>query len=149
VRHGDNPGKPGDPFIFGDVTKWLVYTNELEYMDKDFLHDGIYDYNHIGSISVSWRPRTPPVVFGAKVPLELSAGYGLSYTYYEDGTGAGRAVPNPEWKNIVTMGVTSLSLIIDAFNPRHGAAIEGIITARSVYFSLHSSMQFPCPFDGS
>ncbi|HOH17630.1 MAG TPA: hypothetical protein PLP00_08680, partial [Rectinema sp.] len=68
VRHGDNPdSNVGDPVIFGDVNKWLVYTPALLYMDKNFLHDGIYDYNHIGNISVSWRPTVPPLLFGAEI----------------------------------------------------------------------------------
>ncbi len=106
VRHGDNPdSNVGDPVIFGDVNKWLVYTQALLYMDKNFLHDGIYDYNHIGNISVSWRPAVPPLLFGAEIPFELSAGYGISYTWYEDGTGAGRAVPASKWKNMLSMSM--------------------------------------------
>ncbi|HPG91762.1 MAG TPA: hypothetical protein P5018_08650, partial [Rectinema sp.] len=72
---------------------------------KSFLHDGIYDYNHIGNISVSWRPASPPMLFGAQIPIELSLGYGISYTWYEDGTGAGRVVPASEWKNIFSMSM--------------------------------------------
>nr|HPG97211.1 hypothetical protein [Rectinema sp.] len=106
VRHGDNPdSNVGDLVIFGDVNKWLVYTPALLYMDKNFLHDGIYDYNHIGTISVSWRPTVPPLLFGAEIPFELSAGYGISYTWYEDGTGAGRAIPASEWKNVFSMSM--------------------------------------------
>jgi len=106
VRHGDNPdSNVGDPVIFGDVNKWLVYTPALLYMDKNFLHDGIYDYNHIGNISVSWRPTVPPLLFGAEIPFELSAGYGISYTWYEDGKGAGRAIPASEWKNVFSMSM--------------------------------------------
>ncbi len=112
VRHGDNPGnKQGDLVIFGDVDKWLEYnwpdrTSKLDdYPDKSFLHDGIYDYNHIGNISVSWRPASPPMLFGAQIPIELSLGYGISYTWFEDGTGAGRVVPASEWKNIFSMSM--------------------------------------------
>jgi hypothetical protein len=112
VRHGDNPGnKQGDLVIFGDVDKWLEYnwpdrTSKLDdYPDKSFLHDGIYDYNHIGNISVSWRPASPPMLFGAQIPIELSLGYGISYTWSEDGTGAGRVVPASEWKNIFSMSM--------------------------------------------
>ncbi|HOM92047.1 MAG TPA: hypothetical protein PKX66_02600 [Rectinema sp.] len=112
VRHGDNPSnKQGDLVIFGDVDKWLEYnwpdgTSKLDdYPDKNFLHDGIYDYNHIGNISVSWRPTVPPLLFGAEIPFELSAGYGISYTWYEDGTGAGRAIPASEWKNVFSMSM--------------------------------------------
>ncbi|MCE5255455.1 MAG: hypothetical protein LLF89_01245 [Spirochaetaceae bacterium] len=85
VRHGDNPEYDvGDSVIFGDITKWLQYTYALLYMDKDFLHDGLYDYNHILKFNVYWRPANAPELFGVKVPLEIGAGYGLSYTWYDD-----------------------------------------------------------------
>jgi len=105
VRHGDNPGDPGEELIFGDVDKWLVYTTELLYMNKDFLHDGIYDYNHIGNIVVTWRPADSPELLGAAIPFELSAGYGISYTWYEDGTGDGRSVSDPEWRNVLSLSM--------------------------------------------
>lgn len=105
VRHGDNPGNVGDPVIFGDVDKWLAYTSGLLYMDKDFLHDGIYDYNHIGNIDVAWRPASPPKLLGVEIPFELGLGYGLSYTWYEDGTGAGGPVSDPEWKNVLSLSM--------------------------------------------
>lgn len=85
VRHGDNPEYDvGDSVIFGDITKWLQYTAALLYMDKDFLHDGLYDYNHIVKFNVYWRPADAPELFGAKIPMEIGAGYGLSYTWYDD-----------------------------------------------------------------
>ncbi|SLM18486.1 hypothetical protein SPIRO4BDMA_50001 [uncultured spirochete] len=105
VRHGDNPGNVGDSVIFGDVNKWLEYTPALLYMDKDFLHDGIYDYNHIGNIDVTWRPADPPKLLGATIPFELGLGYGLSYTWYEDGTGADRTVSSPEWNNVLSLSM--------------------------------------------
>jgi len=85
VRHGDNPEYDvGDSVIFGDITKWLQYTAALLYMDKDFLHDGLYDFNHIVKFNVYWRPTNAPELFGAKIPMEVGAGYGLSYTWYDD-----------------------------------------------------------------
>ena len=107
VRHGDNPQADWDnhlPEIFGDVNKYMDY-NQLYSYNKNFLHDGIYDYNHIGTINVSWKPTQPPKLLGASIPFELSAGYGLSYTWWEDGTGAGRPVSAPQWKNVLTMSV--------------------------------------------
>jgi hypothetical protein len=74
-------------------------------MDKDFLHDGIYDYNHIGNIDVAWRPANPPRLLGAPIPFELGLGYGLSYTWYEDGTGADRTVSSPEWNNVLSLSM--------------------------------------------
>lgn len=103
VRHGTNPGNRGDLVVFGDVTRDLPYTTAGLSMDKDFLHDGIYDYNHIARIEASWRPQEPPEILGHPVPLELGLGYNLAYTWYEDGTGAGRTVGNsaydPFWTN--------------------------------------------------
>ena len=44
-----------------------------------------------------------PKLFGASVPLELGLGYGLSYTWYEDGIGSGIALKSPEWKNVLEL----------------------------------------------
>ena len=107
VRHGDNPQADWDadkPEIFGDVNKYMDY-NQLYSYNKNFLHDGIYDYNHIGTLNVNWKPIQPPTLLGASIPFELSAGYGLSYTWWEDGTGAGRPVSTPQWKNVLTMSM--------------------------------------------
>ncbi|HWP67902.1 MAG TPA: hypothetical protein VN437_01285, partial [Rectinemataceae bacterium] len=86
VRHGDN-AKGG-----GAVDEWMDYSLGVDTYLKDFLHDGIYDYNHIAKLKVWWRPAKAPVVLGATLPLELGVGYGLSYTWWEDGTGGGAAV---------------------------------------------------------
>lgn len=107
VRHGDNPQADwdaGKPEIFGDVNKYMDY-NQLYSYNKNFLHDGIYDYNHIGTINVSWRPARMPKLLGSSIPLELGAGYGLSYTWWEDGTGAGGPVSTPQWKNVLTLSM--------------------------------------------
>ena len=103
IRHGDN--EPDSirtflthPQIYGDVDKYQNYSDLAGYPDKNFLKDGIYDYNHAGSLELSWRP--------ASLPLELSLGYGLSYTYWDDGEDKGRAVPDPVWRHIVKLGVT-------------------------------------------
>ena len=106
VRHGNNPGDPGDKLIFGDVDKWLVYTTELLYMNKDFLHDGIYDYNHIGNIVVTWRPADPPELLGAAIPFELGLGYGISYTWSVDEKGEGRpSLVTTGWKNVLSLSM--------------------------------------------
>ncbi|HWR11838.1 MAG TPA: hypothetical protein VN445_08455 [Rectinemataceae bacterium] len=106
VRHGDNSDADyadGKYLIYGDVDKYQDYSKLSEYPDKNFLHDGIYDYNHIAKLKVCWRPAEAPMILGAAVPLELGAGYGLSYTWWEDGTGEGAAVPDAEWKNVLEL----------------------------------------------
>jgi len=105
VRHGDNSDAhyaAGDPLIYGDVYKWMDYSKLSSY-NKDLLHDGIYDYNHIAKLKVWWRPAQAPLLFGAALPLELGAGYGLSYTWWEDGTGGGAVVSDPEWRNVLEL----------------------------------------------
>jgi len=52
---------------------------------------------------VFWRPAEAPVLFGVTLPLELGAGYGLSWTRWEDGTGGGADLPDPEWKNVLEL----------------------------------------------
>lgn len=104
VRHGDNPQadwNAGLPRIYGDPLKYMDYGKLMQY-NKDFLHDGIYDYNHIGRIEVAWRPAAPQVL-GLSVPFELSTAFGLSYTWWEDGLGLGRAVNAPVWKQVLSV----------------------------------------------
>ncbi len=108
VRHGDNPQADwvaGLPEIFGNVNDYMDYGQLYSY-NKSFLHDGIYDYNHIGSINIAWRPLNAPKLFGIEIPLELGAGYGLAYTWSIDGTGAGRpALVATGWKNVLSMSL--------------------------------------------
>jgi len=105
IRHGDNPNYvTTNHLIYGDVDDYLDYgSGGVSDYYKDFLHDGIYDYNHIAKFKVYWRPAKAPEILGAKVPLEFGAGYGLSYTWWEDGTGGGAAVPEAEWKNVLEL----------------------------------------------
>ncbi len=108
VRHGDNPQADwtaNKPEIYGDVNKYMDY-NQLYSYNKNFLHDGIYDFNHIGSINVAWRPLTAPKLFGVAIPLELGASYGLAYTWSVDETGANRPALVPGgWKNILAVSL--------------------------------------------
>ena len=94
IRHGTGAG--------GSVDDWMDYSTELN-NTKDFLHDGIYEYSHVAKANLSWRPAEAPRVFGAGLPLELGVGFGLSYTWQEDGTGGGGAVAGPEWKNLLEL----------------------------------------------
>lgn len=100
VRHGDNPSKNrGDLVVFGDVNKDLPYTPAGIALEKHFLHDGLYDFNHIASLNLSWRPLE------ARLPFELGLGYGFSYTWWEDTNGCGEPVPAPSLKNLLELSV--------------------------------------------
>ncbi|MCX7030158.1 MAG: hypothetical protein NTU62_08570 [Spirochaetes bacterium] len=77
IRHGDNPSaNPGDPAILGRPDGYYDYSvPDDSYPDKDFLHDGLYDHNHIATLSGEYTiPHTP-------VTVGLS--YTFSYTYWE------------------------------------------------------------------
>ncbi len=77
IRHGDNPNRdPGDLFILGRPDGYLDYSVDLDsYPDKAFLHDGLYDHNHIVTLSGEYSiPRSP-------VTVGLS--YTFAYTYWE------------------------------------------------------------------
>jgi hypothetical protein len=95
IRHGTGAG--------GSVDDWMDYSRGVDTYLKDFLHDGIYEYSHVAKANLAWRPAAAPRVFGAEVPLELGAGFGLAYTWQEDGTGGGGAVADPEWKNLLEL----------------------------------------------
>jgi len=108
VRHGDNPQIDWVaklPEIFGNVNDYMDYGQLYSY-NKDFLHDGIYDFNHIGSINVAWRPLVAPRLFGVEMPMELGASYGISYTWSVDETGASRAaLVSTGWKNTLALSI--------------------------------------------
>jgi hypothetical protein len=107
VRHGDNSDSAytnGDYLVYGDIDKYQI-SGSIASLSKNFLHDGIYDWNHIGKVNFFWRPAEAPKLFGLSVPVELGLGYGLSYTWYVDGTGGGAAVAAPEWKNVLELSV--------------------------------------------
>lgn len=104
VRHGDDPRAyvATNHYIYGDVDEPLDYGpgGVADYV-KNFLHDGVYDFNHLLKLRADWQPSESPKLFGTPVPLELGLGYGLSYTWYEDGIGSGTALKSPEWKNVL------------------------------------------------
>jgi len=76
IRHGDNPSRsPGDLVILGRPDGWFDYSVVDSYPDKAFLHDGLYDHNHILTLSGEYSiPRSP-------VTVGLS--YTFAYTYWE------------------------------------------------------------------
>lgn len=96
VRHGE---------YGGDVDDYLNYSLLSSYKNKNFLHDGIYDYSHIVNLDVAWRPVNPPKFLGADIPFEIDLGYGMSYTWYEDGENSGASVSDPKLKNVVSLSM--------------------------------------------
>jgi hypothetical protein len=99
VRHGDNPlNKPGDLAILGRPEAYLDYSVGLDnYPNKDFLHDGLYDFNHIvtlsGSYVLPWFPAT------------VSLSYSLVYTFWNPNS-TGLTAPPAQWRNILALGLT-------------------------------------------
>lgn len=92
IRHGDNPDTL-DYLIMGDIDEPLLYSNMIEYPDKDFLHDGIYEkiFSIFGKISYSLP----------QIPLKVYAGYGFSYS-----ANSGNTEGMVEVRNIITLGGT-------------------------------------------
>ncbi len=94
VRHGDNPSKDLNTVrvIFGAPEYYLNYSLGIDnFPDKDFLHDGLYDFNHILTLSGEYTlPNT-------QVTLGLS--YSFSYTYWEPNA-SGEADRAHEMRNI-------------------------------------------------
>jgi hypothetical protein len=99
VRHGDNPlNNPGDLVILGRPEAYLDYTKGLDsYPDKYFLHDGLYDFNHIvtlaGSYALPWFPAT------------VSLSYSFVYTFW-DPNGTGLTAPPVQVRNILALSLT-------------------------------------------
>jgi len=106
IRHGDDPRTyvTTNHYIYGDVDEHLDYgSTDTGNLIKNFLHDGVYDYNHLLKLRADWRPAEAPKLFGVAIPLEMGLGYGLSYTWEEDGLDAGNALDPPEWKNVLEL----------------------------------------------
>ena len=98
IRHGDNDKEPdgehGEPAILGRPDGWLNYTWDDQglYPDKAFLRDGLYDHNHIVTLSGRYAiPRTP-------VTVGLS--YTFSYTYWR-ANDSGETAPPDRMRNIL------------------------------------------------
>lgn len=100
VRHGDNPSytPEGAPLISGDIDHWMNYGNIDKYPDKNFLHDGLYDYNHILRIDGYWRPSA------WKIPAEIGAGVGFCHTWWE-ANNSGEPEPAPSTKFVLDLSV--------------------------------------------
>ncbi len=77
IRHGDNPSSsPGDPAILGRPDGYYDYSKpDDSYPDKAFLHDGLYDHNHIVTVRGVYSFRDSP--------FRVGLSYTFSYTYWE------------------------------------------------------------------
>jgi hypothetical protein len=101
IRHGDNPlNDPGDLVILGRPEAYLDYyvPGGLDaYPDKYFLHDGLYDYNNIVTLSCAyalpWFPAT------------LGLSYSFAYTFW-DANATGLTAPPVQVRNILSLSLT-------------------------------------------
>jgi hypothetical protein len=97
IRHGDNPNKaPGTDYILGRPDGWLVYSIINTITDKDFLHDGLYDFNHIVTLSGDYSIPNTPVTVGLS--------YTFSYTFW-DTNASGELYPGDIVRNIIGLNV--------------------------------------------
>jgi hypothetical protein len=93
IRHGDNPSSPaGTPVIHGDVTKPFDYSQVDAYPDKDFLRDGLYDWNSIVTVSAGYRFE--------EIPAAISGHYSFAYTFWR-ANDSGETVPADELRNVL------------------------------------------------
>ena len=98
VRHGDNPSAAvGDPVIQGDVNKPFNYQRAGEYPKKDFLHDGLYDWNSIFQVSGSYRLTG--------IPMAVTVDYAWSWTTWK-ANNSGETPPPDEARQILGVLVT-------------------------------------------
>ena len=97
IRHGDNPSMvPGDLAILGRPDGWLDYDLIDDPLSKDFLHDGLYDFNHIVTLSGEYAiPETP---------VTVKLWYTFSYTYWEVNA-SGETDPGDMIRNIIGLKV--------------------------------------------
>ncbi len=97
VRHGDNPNAPaGAPVIRGDINQPFDWSLASSYPDKSFLRDGLYDWNHIATLSGSWDLRA--------LPARISASLTVAYTTW-DANDSGEPEPDPRWRAILGLGL--------------------------------------------
>ena len=103
IRHGD--GNPADGEIEGDINDYIDYAVFPTYPDKDFLHDGTYEWINILKLSLSYRL--------AALPLKVWAEYSFVHAVNYGNTSGDTAV-----KNLVGLGLGWSSGV----NRRQGAA---------------------------
>jgi hypothetical protein len=99
IRHGDNPDKnSADLAILGRPEAYFNYLLGIDnYPDKDFLHDGLYDYNTIVTLSCAYALPW----FAATLGLS----YSFSYTWW-DANATGLTAPPVQIRNILAVSLT-------------------------------------------
>jgi hypothetical protein len=99
IRHGDNQGDPTtDMKIYGRPEAYIDYSLGFDnYPNKYFLHDGLYDYNSIVTLSCTY---TLPW-FAATVGLS----YSFSYTWF-DANATTLIAPPVQVRNILALSLT-------------------------------------------
>ena len=97
IRHGDHPSQGADAaVIHGDIDKPFDWDLASSYPDKDFLDDGLYDWNNVLTVSGSWDLRDAPV--------RLSASATVARTSW-DANDSGETAPPARWSVIAGFGV--------------------------------------------
>ena len=72
IRHGDNPDAAEDDYVIrGDIDVPLNYANAIDFGDKDFLNDGIYERITELSLNASYEFTS--------IPLTASFGYTFAH----------------------------------------------------------------------
>ena len=97
IRHGTNEGwEDGDLAIYGDIDEYMNYSQLNNYPDKDFLNDGIYDYNNVIGLKGSYSFE--------KVPITVGLEYIFSHTHWV-ANDSGVTPPAPQIRNILSFTV--------------------------------------------
>jgi len=99
IRHGDNPGaKIEDLAILGRTDGYMLYGSYLDlYPDKDFLRDGLYDWNNIVTLSAEYTLPGFPITFGLS--------YSFAHTFWVPNASGESAGPD-QIKNILALSVS-------------------------------------------
>ncbi len=74
IRHGD--GEVGLGQIEGDINDSIDYTAFPAYPEKDFLHDGIYEWINILKLSLAYRLAAVPLKVWAEYSFVHAANFG-------------------------------------------------------------------------
>ncbi len=76
IRHGDGDHTLGE--IEGDIATWYDYGSPAPYPDKDFLHDGTYEWINVLTLGAGYRFAGLPLRVWAEYSFVHAANYGNS-----------------------------------------------------------------------